>query len=122
MPKVYVPNRSHHDFTDAERFGELVFLTEGYLNRFNINQIFLQCSEAMKDAHIEDYILISSLSIVNAAAASLMAERFGKLNFLIFDQRRYVHHEVLIRSYTDASCNLFHPDRCLVPVHRSDDV
>lgn len=98
MAKVYVPNRSHHDFTLAEQFGELVYLTEGFINRFQINHIFRLCSEAMKESGPDDFILISSLSILNAAAASIMARRHGKVNFLVFDRNKlkYTAHTLIV--------------------------
>lgn len=101
MRRVFVPNRSHHDFSSAERYGKLVFLTEGYLNRFNINHIFRMCSQAMADAEADDYLLVSSLSVVVAAASAIMADRFGRVNYLIWDRERriYQSQEVLVKSY-----------------------
>lgn len=107
MRKVYVPNKSHHDFKKAERFGQLVYLTDGVVNRFAVNQLYRECGAAMKDATAEDYILVSSLSILNAVAASIMAHRFGCVNFLVFDttKRTYEPREILLsdRDVLDAS-------------------
>lgn len=100
MPKVFVPNRSHHDFADAARFGDIVYLTDGIVNRFQINQIYRQCKAIMKDATEQDFILVSSLSIINAIAASIMARRFNRVNFLIFNSRdrRYEAREIIVEN------------------------
>lgn len=87
-PKVFVPNRSGHDFTSAERYGELVYLTEGSVNRFQVANIMRDCQEAMKDAAAGDFILISSLSVINSVACALFAYKFGRLNLLQFDNRK----------------------------------
>lgn len=96
MPKVYVPNRSFHDFKDAARFGELVFLTEGMVNRMNVNKITRQCMVAMKGATAGDFIVVSSLSIITAIASSLMAFAFGRINFLIWEDDHYIERNIVL--------------------------
>lgn len=93
-PKVYVPNKSHHDFSEAERFGELVFLTEGIVNRYNVNDICRRCASVMHDASEGDHILISSLTVINMIAAAIMAHKFGRVNFLMFQNGGYVSREL----------------------------
>lgn len=95
MPKVYVPNKSYHDFSDAARFGQLIFVTDGLVkSRLNINSIYRDCSEAMKDAEAGDYVLVSSLSILVAAMASLMAFRFSSVNYLMWNGEKYIARSV----------------------------
>lgn len=96
MPKVYVPNRSFHDFSDAKRFGSLVFLTEGMVNRMNVNQITRQCMLAMGDATGDDFIVVSSLSVITSIAAGIMAYAFGRINFLIWEGQQYVERNVVL--------------------------
>lgn len=94
--RVYIPNKSHHDFSGAERFGELVFLTEGIVRRLNVNQLYRECYEKMKDAHAEDYILVSSLSVLNLIVGSIMAHKFGRVNMLLFHHGDYVPREIIL--------------------------
>lgn len=84
-PKVFVPNKSFHDFEGATRFGELIFLTSGRLSRFNTNDIARVCEEKMKDARPGDYLLVSGPTSVNCVASALLAHRFGRVNFLVYD-------------------------------------
>ena len=83
-PTVYIPNRAGHDFSDAERFGTLKFLTSGIVKRYSTNHIYRTLVEGMEDAQPQDYLLVCSLSIINAIAASILARRFGKVNYLLF--------------------------------------
>lgn len=92
--RVYVPNKSYHDFADAERFGKLIFLTSGMVRRLHINQLYRECSEGMKDAQEDDYLLVSSLAILNAICASILAHKFGKVNFLMWSPNGYVARTV----------------------------
>lgn len=97
MPKVYIPNRSFHDFSGAREFGEPVFLTDGVVQRLNVNQLYRECTEKMKDSTPEDYLLISSLGILNAIAASIMVHKFGRVRFLMFSKSRYVVREIVMQ-------------------------
>lgn len=84
-PKVFVPNKSFHDFAGATKFGELVFLTTGRLSRFNANDIARVCEEKMQNAAPGDYLLVSGPTSVNCVASALLAYRFGRVNFLVYD-------------------------------------
>lgn len=99
-PKVFIPNKGFHDYQRAERFGELVYITEGTVNRFEINQIARLCADALQDAAGGDYILLSSLPGISAVAAAMFAVKFGRLNLLLHDSRsgEYVSRSVLIES------------------------
>lgn len=96
MPKVFVPNKSFHNFSGAEKYGTLVFLTEGSVQRTNINQLYREIYKKMSDAEPDDFLLVSSLAILNAIAASILVHRFGKINYLIFVKDRYIVREVVL--------------------------
>ena len=40
MCKVYIVNKGGHNHEDAERFGELIFLSEGAINRYSTGSIY----------------------------------------------------------------------------------
>lgn len=83
MAKVFVVNKSSHDFSKACRFGELVFLSEGRLNKFHTANMLRQFNEILSDSCKDDYLLPCSLSIANIMAASAFVARHGKLNLLL---------------------------------------
>jgi hypothetical protein len=97
-PRVYVPNRSFHDFSDANRFGELVYLTEGTQDRFKINDLYRRIGTKLEQAGPGDYLLISGPSTVNAIAASILAYKFGRINYLVYDgaTARYVSRPIVL--------------------------
>ena len=86
---VYIVNKSAHNFSEAEKFGEIVFLTSGRLNRFNINDMHRQCTEALSESKEDDYIVPCSLNILNSIACSIFAVKHGRLNLLLFKEGRY---------------------------------
>lgn len=95
-PRVYIPNKSHHDFSKAEEYGDLVFLTEGLVKRLNVNALYREIGEIMEDAIEEDYILVSSLSILNAIPASIMAYKFGRVNYLLHKDGTYLERIIYL--------------------------
>ena len=84
MPKVYIVNKSSHDFSEAEKFGKLIFMSEGRLNRFSTNDMIRKFSDAMRNSEEGDYLLPCSLNTANIMAASVFAVKHKKLNLLLF--------------------------------------
>ena len=96
--KVYVINRSGHDFSDAERFGELIYLSEGTFDPWSVNSMYRQFSEAMKDSKSSDYILPTGLSIMIGVAFAVFSSKHNKLNLLLFKNNRYIDRKIILES------------------------
>ena len=93
-PVVYIPNKGSHDFSDAERFGPLVFLTHGSVKKYQTNTMYRQLVEGMADAIPEDYLLISSLAILNSLCSAILGRRFGRVNYLLYCNGTYLERTV----------------------------
>ncbi len=93
-PIVWIPNKAGHTFADAERFGELRYLTEGTVNRYSANSMYRTFSEQMENAHSYDFLLVSSLSILNSIASGILAYKFGLVNYLLFKNGVYLERSV----------------------------
>jgi len=94
---VFVPSKGH-DFTPAEKFGTLVYLTEGHVSRLNVNQLFRQVQDGMRDAREEDMLLLTGINVLNCLAAAIMARRFGRLNILLYKLNEGRDAEYVMRS------------------------
>lgn len=97
MPNVFIINKSSHDFSPAEKFGKLIYLSEGPLNRFDTNnmiRIFKPILE--KNANSDDYILLTSLTTMCVIVASIFSDMFGSLNLLIWKDGRYVERRHIL--------------------------
>jgi len=84
MNKVYVINKSSHDFSSAKKFGKLVYCSEGQMNRFNTNDLIRKFSDVMRNSSENDYILPCSLNVANTIAGAIFASKHRKLNLLLF--------------------------------------
>lgn len=97
MPNVYVINKSLHDFTDALRFGSLVYLSEGPIDRYATNKIYRMFQPVLKDSSPDDYILITGLNTMNIVACSIFVLMHQRLNLLI--------HKTLTNTYVERILN-----------------
>ncbi|OQB07995.1 MAG: hypothetical protein BWY21_01491 [Parcubacteria group bacterium ADurb.Bin216] len=87
---VYVVNKSSHDFSAAEEFGKIIFLSEGSMNRYSTNSMIRQFSEAMSQSKEDDYIVPCSLNVMNSIACAIFAHKHGSLNLLLFKDGTYI--------------------------------
>lgn len=96
MTKVFIVNRSSHDFSDAKRFGELTFLSEGPVNRYATNQMVRQFEDGMKTSGPNDYIVPCSLNVMNSIACAIFAFKHGRLNLLLFKDGVYIERNHIL--------------------------
>jgi len=88
MSNVYIVNRGCHDHSDAERFGKLVYLSEGAVNRYAVANMYRQFVVQMRDSGPGDYILLTGLSVMSSIACSIFARKHGRLNMLLYKSSR----------------------------------
>ena len=96
MKKVFVINRAGHDYSKAHRFGEVVFCTDGEQDRFNTNQMFRIFSPIFDASSRDDYILLTSLTIMCSIACAIFARKHGRLNLLLYRDGKYIERTILL--------------------------
>lgn len=84
---VYILNRDAHDYSPAQEFGHLTFITDGPIDRFAASHLYRQVHEAMRDSDPDDLIVIGSLPILSMIAGSYFVNLHGRLNLLIYGAR-----------------------------------
>ncbi|MCK5604594.1 hypothetical protein KAR91_22085 [Candidatus Pacearchaeota archaeon] len=94
--KVFIVNRSCHNFSAAKKFGELVFMTEGQINRYAISEVFRAFDEPLNNSHVDDYLLVSGMSTMLVVASSILANKHGRINLLLYKNGRYLERTVML--------------------------
>ena len=84
MTTVYIVNKSAHDFSEAKEWGNISFMTEGRIDRFNLVDMHRLMTEALRHSVPSDYIVPCSLTTLTAVACSVFVSNHGKLNLLLF--------------------------------------
>jgi hypothetical protein len=94
-PKVYIINSAGHDYSKAERFGELIVLSEGSLPVFAVDRIRLIYEKGLQEYDSErDFLLLSGNLIPNVIATGVaIMKSGGHISVLIFDAKRRVYIE-----------------------------
>ena len=93
---VYIVNKSAHDFSAAERYGRLVFLSEGPMNRYAVNHMHRLFSSAMHSSSKDDFIVPCSLNVMNAVACALFGAKHRQLNLLLFKDGKYIERNIVL--------------------------
>ena len=93
--KVYILTKGAHDYSDAARFGTLVFLDIPTFVRWDIQHLHAELLEGLKDATEDDLFLISHLTSHCCVATAILTEWFGRVNFLIFRKDRYEESKLI---------------------------
>jgi hypothetical protein len=94
MPKIFVPNKSIHDFSAAEKFGELVFLSSGNMPRYKTSRIYRKFYEILQYSIKDDYLMISGLTVLNIVAGLILYKMHGQVNLLIFKSSDSGNHYI----------------------------
>ena len=103
MPRVYVTNQSGHDFSAAEKFGELVYLSKGKINPFQVTKMYKEFVVHLDSSASEDYILITGLSVMNSIAVACMAYKHSRINILQWHEgeHRYKSRTIVMGELLD---------------------
>lgn len=96
MPKVFIANQGVHDYSDAERYGTLCFVTKGILSKFGVGIMTRAWAEVIKNSSPDDLIISGSLTTMSSIGCSLFARKHGHLNLLLFKNGRYIHRKVML--------------------------
>ncbi len=103
MPTVYIVNKGAHDCSDAKRYGDLVYMSEGSVSRFATATVYRDFAYHLCDSKVDDYILITGLSVMVGIACGIFASLHGKLNLLLFKPGRdgkpgyYIERIIMIK-------------------------
>lgn len=84
MPNIYIPNKGAHDFSKAEKYGTLTYLTKGRYNLLDIGRMYRNFQHKLELSQDDDWILVAGATIMNILVCSIFAVKHKKLNLLIF--------------------------------------
>ncbi|KKL77593.1 hypothetical protein LCGC14_2033390 [marine sediment metagenome] len=94
MPLVYIPNKGTNIYTPAERFGELVFVTKGWVDLADSDSLFSTALESLEHSKPIDYIVMSGPYALVSILCSVFALKHNRLNMLIYRGERYLNREL----------------------------
>lgn len=82
MPKVYVLN-DNHDYSAASMYGDVVTIIGGRISRFSTSLMHRILRSGLKDSTKDDFIVVSSLTVLCVIACAVFVMKHKRLNLLI---------------------------------------
>lgn len=96
-PKVWVVNWAGHDYSPAAEYGELNWLTRGYISLGSLDRLFYTVAEAVSQTRDSDFLLPAGLAILNVVAAAVWLRVHGKIRILVWDQKKDHYRELTFK-------------------------
>lgn len=93
---VYIINKSAHNFGAAKKYGKVVYLSEGLMDRYATTNIHRQFTHILKHSSPDDYLVLCSLNVMNAIACSIFTKLHGRLNLLLYKKGGYIERNLII--------------------------
>lgn len=84
--RVFVTNAAGHDYSAAEKYGELVWVTKGYVSFQSLDRVKYQVCEQLKSSNSEDWLLLSGTLLISVIAATCWLHMHGQVKLLVIDR------------------------------------
>jgi hypothetical protein len=94
MPRVWVVNFAGHNHSKAETYGELRFITKGYVSLGSMDRVLFEVVESIAQTEPDDFMLPCGLLILNVIASAAWLHRHGVMRVLIWDKKGPTYREV----------------------------
>jgi len=92
MAVVFVTNRAgDHDYTPAEKWGALRFVTSGNYPIFKTTRLREEIIEALIHSTPDDYLCISGSAVVASLCTIVWLELHKQVNMLLYDRQNEVY-------------------------------
>ena len=88
MSKVYVVNYSGHNVFLANKFGKLVYLTEGWVDTFKTDRVKYEIAKGLINFAKDDYILLCGSPVLNVIAVVVALAKAGECNMLLYNAKQ----------------------------------
>lgn len=86
-PRVFVVNRGMHDFSKAEKYGELYYLTEELQVKLSAPAVYRMFTDILSEESLpSDYLLGTGLAFLNQIATAVFDQLHGRVNALIYNR------------------------------------
>lgn len=90
---VYVVNHTGNDYSDAKRFGQIVYLSKGPYEQDELDHVLDKIKNYIADSYPTDYLVLDGARLLCSYAFTLWMVKHGHVNLLqwnpSFSKRNY---------------------------------
>jgi hypothetical protein len=96
--RVFVTNYAGHDYSQAEKYGELVYITKGYVSFHSLDRVKYRVCEEVNKSTSEDWLLLSGIPVICVMAALYWQWKHTKVKLLVHDKKNDGEYRELLIS------------------------
>jgi len=85
---VWIANFRGHDFSPAKKWGELKYITVGYVPKSSPDGLFFTVVKKIIETDAEDWLLPSGTIPMNVIIGAIWFFRHKKIKLLVWDRKR----------------------------------
>lgn len=86
-PRVFIANYAGHDYQGANSYGELKFVTKGYISFHSLDRVKYTVIEGVTQSRKQDWLLLSGKLIISCIAVLAWFSLHKQVKILYWDQR-----------------------------------
>ncbi|MCP4393128.1 MAG: hypothetical protein GY804_02510 [Alphaproteobacteria bacterium] len=105
QPCVFIVNEGYHDYSSAEEYGKIVFMSSdpNGIVQYNTSSMARLFQPYIDSSSNQDYILVTSFTVMVCVASSMFAQKHGRVNLLIWrpGDKRYVSRTLIMKGKQD---------------------
>ena len=100
-PAIFIVNEGYHDYSPASEYGDLVFMSSdpAGINLYNTSPMARLFQPYIDSSQPEDYILVTSLTVMVSVACAMFSAKHGRINLLLYKphDKRYVARTIVMK-------------------------
>lgn len=95
-PCVFITNYAGHDFGKAERYGEIRWITKGYVSFQSLDRVKFLVTEQVVKSDKEDWLLLAGTPLLSVIAVLIWYAIHKQVKLLVFDRKGEKDYRELI--------------------------
>lgn len=96
--RIFVTNFAGHDFEAAKSYGEIYWITKGYVSFQSLDRVKFIITEQVVKSNKEDWLLLAGTPIISVISALTWYALHKKVKLLVFDKKGQGKYRELIIS------------------------
>lgn len=100
-------NNSGYPYESLEKYGEIVFLTQGSINHNRLNVLITKMGNLLKASHEDDYLCISGNNFLCALATAIWGNMHNRCAFLNWNpvKKDYEIYNIMLKNDSEKEEN-----------------
>ena len=89
-------NFGGHDHKDANAWGDIVYVTTGFISYESLDRLKFQVMEELKHCKEDDWLLLSGTNIINVFCAIIWYHMHKRVKILSYNKNKREYKEVIL--------------------------